>query len=60
MLISCLDQTCLQCCVRYAVVDDTPTTLLAEGVSGSKLYSLDVEALGNGTGFLLDLKGDTR
>jgi len=46
--------------VRYGVVDNTPTTLIGTGKSGSSLYSIDVDELGPGTGYLIDLKGETR
>ena len=46
--------------VGYAVVDSYNITKLADGPSGSTLYSLDVEEVGLGTATLLDLRGATR
>ena len=45
--------------VGYGIAD-AATTLLAKGVYGSSLYSLDVEELGDGTAFVLDSYGGTR
>ena len=45
--------------VGYSIAD-AKVTLLSEGTHGSKLYSLDVDALGPGTAFVLDNYGASR
>ena len=45
--------------VGYSIAD-AKVTLLSKGAHGSKLYSLDVDALGPGTAFVLDNYGASR
>ena len=46
--------------VGYVLVDEYATKKLADGPHNSSLYGLDADAVGNGTLFLLDVRGATR